>query len=366
MRKTSQFLLLLMTCAAQAALAANAETPPSDALSDRPAVSSHDLRRWIEELDSDQFAVREGAQASLVEAGKEALAMVTQAARHGSLESTTRAVNILITWSESEDSSLAVSALEELSSMKHRPRESASAAELLADVRERSALDRIVSLGGRYQANVRRFVGINQFSQPLGFHILIGKDWQGGNKGLELLRSIPRTWEVSIYAAPLDDEALKPLLDLPNLQKVELFGTNFSPAAIAPLQARIPQVDIRSGAFLGIRGDGGMAARVSRVVSDSAAEKAGLQAGDVITHFAGEPVNDFTTLTQMIAKHEPGDTVTLTISRRREQHAVESLRLPVTFAQWSLTSQEALINQSVDGESVPETPAPELPNLERR
>lgn len=88
------------------------------------AASSQDISRWVEQLDSDQFDQRERAQAKLTAAGSPAMPEIAAAARSASLESSTRAINILLTWSEGNDRRLAVAALEQLASMKNRPIES--------------------------------------------------------------------------------------------------------------------------------------------------------------------------------------------------------------------------------------------------
>ena len=51
---------------------------------------------------------------------------------------------------------------------------------------------------------------------------------------------------------------------------------------------------------------------MARVIPNSAASKAGLTAGDVITEIGGATVTDNTALRDLIAPHHPGDTVSLT------------------------------------------------------
>jgi len=59
----------------------------------------------------------------------------------------------------------------------------------------------------------------------------------------------------------------------------------------------------------------GAGARVSSVVADSPAAKAGLQAGDVITAVDGTSISGTDDLTSILARHSPGDKVTLTVDR---------------------------------------------------
>lgn len=62
---------------------------------------------------------------------------------------------------------------------------------------------------------------------------------------------------------------------------------------------------------------------VSEIVPDSAAAKAGIMVGDVITKFDGKPVVDFTDLRSLIQARQPDDVVTLEIVREGETHEVD-------------------------------------------
>lgn len=59
-------------------------------------------------------------------------------------------------------------------------------------------------------------------------------------------------------------------------------------------------------------------AYVVSIVSGSAAEKAGVQKGDIITHFNGSRINESNGLTEMIGTKKTGDTVTLKVWRDGE------------------------------------------------
>jgi S1-C subfamily serine protease len=69
-------------------------------------------------------------------------------------------------------------------------------------------------------------------------------------------------------------------------------------------------------AYLGIRVatvTGGNGVLISRVDPGGPADKAGLQAGDVITAIDGQPVDSATALTAILAQHKPGDQVKVTV-----------------------------------------------------
>jgi putative serine protease PepD len=63
-------------------------------------------------------------------------------------------------------------------------------------------------------------------------------------------------------------------------------------------------------------------AKVGQVTSGSAAEKAGLKSGDVVTALDGKPVTDGSGLAAAVRSHAPGDSVTITYSRGGTSHRV--------------------------------------------
>jgi putative serine protease PepD len=65
-------------------------------------------------------------------------------------------------------------------------------------------------------------------------------------------------------------------------------------------------------------------ARVEAVTASGGAAKAGVQVGDVITEVDGTTVDDATALTAAIRAHQPGDTVTLTLSRSGQRSTVRA------------------------------------------
>jgi len=64
-------------------------------------------------------------------------------------------------------------------------------------------------------------------------------------------------------------------------------------------------------------------ARVSEVVHDSPAEKAGLQTGDIIVGFDGKTIRGPVALTKQIHDRKPGDTVTIDIVRDGRKQSIE-------------------------------------------
>lgn len=300
------------------------------------AATGEQTARWIAQLDDNRYATRENAQFRLEKSGSAAMAEVAQSARTGSLESSTRALNILLSWSEGSDPDLRIAALEQIVALPHRPTESELAGQILADAREEAALAKIVELGGLHTGDLRNrlpFINLRgRRLQPI--QVIIGLHWQGGIEGLDYLHEIRRATTLSFHSAPLGDEIVPILLDLPQVKRIELYGTNLSDEAIKKLREKVI-LDVRSGALLGIEGTLTGQAKVKKVKTDSAAEKAGLQPGDLITELDGEKVDDFASLTDHIATHEPGDTVMLKVVRvDRIRKKMEQLDIQVTFDRW--------------------------------
>ncbi len=89
--------------------------------------------------------------------------------------------------------------------------------------------------------------------------------------------------------------------------------------------ARAPQrVVAPRGSVLGVTaadGDGGV--RVVTVQNGSAADDAGLRAGDVITKFGNDSLTTVTELRRRLAAHDPDDDLTLTVRRDGDTRTVK-------------------------------------------
>jgi hypothetical protein len=304
------------------------------------AASTEQVRQWTRELDDDHYAIREAAGQRLVSAGNLALeAVAAVAADQGaSLESVTRSVRILTTWSESKESALRLAALEKLAGLSNRPLEAALATEVLATLYEQNAIEAIQRLGGlcepvnQLPENARI---PKQYKKQLPLRVTLGANWKGTDDDLKYIAQIRRTTVVSLHSAPVGDQALVHLVKIPALMRVEIYGTQLSEESIAVFRKQLPKtvktVDVRrSGSKLGIGGNpaqGG--AHVVTVLPGSAAHRGGLKRHDIITHVAGDPIDSFEALTKRIATYQPGDTVELTINRKNQ-----TVTKKVTFDRW--------------------------------
>jgi len=289
------------------------------ASADEKTVEPAQITEWITQLDDDLYALRKSAQQGLENLGQPALEAIAEEARTGSLESSTRALNIMLSWTESPDHELQIAALEKLVTLPNRPIESGLAAELLADAHEQYALKAFTKLGGRYQRE--RLMRMIHHRPAL--QVIVDSDWHGELEGLEYLATMRSATDVSFYEAPVGDRALEYLVRMPNLRRIEFFGTKVSKETLQELEKQIPNLIIdvrRSGAFLGISGPQS---------PNSAASKAGLRVRDAITELEGEKIKDFRDLTQRISQFQPGETVELTILRGGAQ-----MKMNVTFDRW--------------------------------
>jgi S1-C subfamily serine protease len=85
----------------------------------------------------------------------------------------------------------------------------------------------------------------------------------------------------------------------------------------AGLNIEVASVDPMVQAQLGLAVDHG--ALIRNVVSGGAAAKAGLQVGDVIVQIDNQPVEDVSTLSDILVNKNPGDTVSVKIYRGSQQ-----------------------------------------------
>ena len=152
--------------------------------------------------------------------------------------------------------------------------------------------------------------------------MVINSKWKGDKKTIASLRYLNTVKIVSFHSAPVTAEDIRPLTKMPSLSKIEIFGDSISVKEIEALEKDFTGVefDIRRGAKLGIRGSTFAGANqngavVSGVEPNSAAEKAGLKPGDIITKFDGKKVADFEALTVEIGTKKSTDKATLEIIR---------------------------------------------------
>lgn len=118
------------------------------------------------------------------------------------------------------------------------------------------------------------------------------------------------------FAIPINDAKA----DLSSLQSKGKITRAYIGVRYIPLNQQIAQannISVTDGAL--VYGSGSQLA----VLPGSPAAKAGLQQGDIIIKFNGQPVTENNPLSSYIGKTKPGDTVTLTILRDGKQQELK-------------------------------------------
>jgi hypothetical protein len=330
-----------------------------------------DIARWIRELDSGKYVERELATEELLAAGRPALAPLAAALPAANLEVVSRITHILKTHAVEgegpvQDEALAL--LEKLAENKSAAgRRAAAALAQLDSLRQTRAMAELRRMGAKFvDAPVQIAQNIKQDFPS----IEIGDSWQGGEKGLAHLRwasevnqviftgekvrdewlahlkgmpeleyvklkrtkitaaalghlaAIEGLQQVNILYTPLDDGAIDAFKALKNLTDLRLYGTGVSEEGAAKLAAAMPgtSIDFKRGAFVGVGCDIATPyCLVQSVIEGAAAEKAGIEPGDIVVSYGGEPVTTFESLRILIQKNAAGQKVDMEIDRDGER-----------------------------------------------
>jgi hypothetical protein len=233
--------------------------------------------------------------------GKVAVEPLVKATSHKNLEVAVRAVLILKEIYISGDDSAVESAEAALEKLKESKNRSISG-------RAAAVLNRYYLEVGRKRAiaAIRKFAGHVEFDQRSLYnplhpntlrirYVLVDENWTGGDKGIEQIKRL--TTLGAFYV---------------------IDGAKISEDGIQGIQKAIPNVIVqrRGRSYLGISGladENGCL--VGQVNTDTAAERAKLRAGDVITHFGGEKVTSFEQLVTLIKKTRPGNKLEVKLLR---------------------------------------------------
>jgi hypothetical protein len=330
-----------------------------------PAKSaSEPLPELVRALESPVYARREEATQRLLDAGSGAVTALLSAAREGSLEAAVRAVGILETMYVAADAAQADADFAlAFMLLRDQPDDLDSAADsqeakFTADAAE-SALDELIRTGRpavadravlmaetHYDIRERRAVAeINRLHGVTSFEIardtLILRNLRNRFNAIPPAIEIPGTGLTMVVIGPKwkgGDEGLKHVAKLSRLKTLyRIEGKQVSDEGIARLKAAVPgiEVQVRGAAKLGI-GDGGpvfggpeRGCVIGRVELGQAAANAGLQMRDLIVRAAGQPIDGFPVLIELLRHYKPGDTIEMSIIRQDT-----TLTVPVTLTGW--------------------------------
>lgn len=313
------------------------------------------MEKWVRQLDSPRFEVREAASRQLIDAGPPAVQWIVAGISHHGVEASHRGLEVLrqLALQDTTGAMLAEGALAELAD----PRATAvsmRAAEVLDSLRS-ARTARAIKILRRLGAAIS-FSGIDFEERSLGsgmIFITLGSGWKGtpediglldwlgdykginvtlqgpefdetwltkladvqavvglqlnrnriGDEGLRQLTGMANLVRISIRYCRLSDACLKTIEQIDNgkLQFVSIYGSGVSKAAFDELTQKHPDWNTRygRGGFLGIRGGSHeqngrpIGCMVHAVQPNHAANIAGIREFDIITKFNGQRVTEF-------------------------------------------------------------------------
>lgn len=351
--------LILLIASGTAPVAAQ-ETSP------KPEV----IEGWVRDLGAARYSKRDAATKSLIETGAAAIKPVNEGiAQHG-LEVTTRGIYVLQQLAVAGDEATEASArtsLERIAAARvtAAARHARDALSKLDALRQQRALDELERLGALVD---RTYQETSSWLGPL-FMIEINSNWRGGADDLRWLQYLHDVQQITFVGPQVEDAWLARIAGMPNVKLVKIKRANITDAGLAPLKtleqlefvrllymdigddavvhlvpcqratkidlfgtkvtgkgedelrkAVAARIDRRRGAFLGISpNDPDNAAWEIRTVTEgTAADQAGLRPGDVFVTYDTKKVGDFHSLTALIAEHDVGHVVDVTLRRDGE------------------------------------------------
>jgi hypothetical protein len=345
-------------------------------------VAPEQIKSWIEQLDAREYAKREEATRALVAAGRAAVRPLQTALQQGSWETTTRGIFVLqelALAADAETEEAAFKALEQISSdAAPGSRRASEVLSKLIHLRQQRALEVLTQLGARFdplheerdllegpirliefgstwrgqETDLRRLRWLRDIEQVTFLGRQVSDQWLQHLRGMERLlvlkikdaqltdaasATLPQLTtvrKIKLLYVPLGDRSVPHLKACRQLTTLKLYGTRVTMDGANALASELGDrvVDYRRGAFLGVspaNNDFGPHWCIGSVIENSAAEKAGLKPGDVITKYDNQLVTDFEMLMKMIGQNNVSDHVEIEIVRDGETLVKE-----IQFGAW--------------------------------
>lgn len=372
-RWLSVIVVLAMLPVGTTARVLRAQPPATDELVEEEPSPYVD---WVEQLGSDQYALRERASRQLFEAGPVAVPRLESAIRRGDLETSERALQILhgiamrqdpgqpgVAWDAltrltATGSGSAATRARKMLSVVARQR-IARAREALSEAGIKVDLNGYVLQASASSAEVLHITDSWNGDQDalawipwlygIEFALLEGSSIDGkvieqvvempdlrnvvfsktkiAEENLSRLARMSRIDTLELRYVPIGDQAAPKLATLPLRNSLSLIGTEISSQGVDALREALPglKIEFKRGGFLGVEYQAAWADRceISRVVPGGAAERAGLQARDIITKVDDVQINTFTDLQEEIGMHAPEDPITISYERLGQLHTTE-------------------------------------------
>lgn len=159
---------------------------------------------------------------------------------------------------------------------------------------------------------------------------------------LLLFRDLHALEHLGLSYMDVDDSFIANIMQLPISHSIRLYGTKVTADGEQQLVKQFDGLEIfrGSGGFLGISSLSTRQAQVEQVTPDSAASRAGIQHGDIITAINGNPIQTFEQLRIELGKYEADETVAVRLTRIVSDGLNDQLR------QVELTVQATLQEES--------------------
>jgi len=315
---------------------------PAGDVDPAPAVAGTPISEWIEQLGSPQFAQREAASRSLADAGRAALGPLTAAIQRDDLEIASRAMEIvrgfLVDPQEGPTEGATEGATEGVDGgATGAPADRATLAaesERLLEIIAEGPESPVTQLAqatlefhqlGMAQAARERLEALGAVvtegfmpSGRRGMQVVVNASWRGEVEDLRLLPRLRGVVHVGVHGVRLDAPTLAALGRMRGVELFHLYGTGVSDEAVAALAGKFPdaEIDVRKGGKLGVAGQRTVGpCLITQVLAGSAADKAGMQIGDVVVRMDGEPIANFEALTEKVGTRGPGEAIDMEIER---------------------------------------------------
>ena len=141
---------------------------------------------------------------------------------------------------------------------------------------------------------------------------------------LKCLRELPNLEHLGLNYVNLDDTAIDTLLEIPVGLSLRLMGTKISKQGAERLREQMDEIEVYCGrgGFLGVamnRSD----SIVTRVTNNSAAEKAGIQIHDELTHVNDVRIQNFEDLRSELGNFNAHETLKIKLKRLGREVEVE-------------------------------------------
>jgi hypothetical protein len=294
-----------------------------------------DLAAWIGQLGAAQYAQREAAARHLAAAGRPAIPALGTAITGDDFEVASRSVEIVRGMLGADDAELAAEAeglLERVATA-----DASAIGGLAQSALEFHQIGMAAAARERLESRGALFRDRRSTAGERGLEVEFNAAWQGGPDDWRLLPRLRDVTIVSVHGVSLDAAAVAVLGRLAGVRRIDLFGTAAPEEAVATLVARLPEVgvDVRKGGRLGVSSivQAGPC-ELSAVQPGSAADKAGLRAGDVIVAADDQAVASFAALTAWLAQRAAGEEVRLAVERNAAGGPAERLECTARLDAW--------------------------------